>query len=374
MGQDESTGSEAGVAAGDEPGGLDFSLGPPADETHALRFTGKGSEYFGIWIVNLLLSIITLGIYSAWAKVRRLQYFYRNTQLAGASFDYHGNPVAILKGRLIALGMLVLYNVAASIDPLAGLVVAAVLVAFLPRLLRKSLQFRLHNSSYRGLRFRFDGKLKDAYVAFLLWPLATVFSLYLLAPVCHQRIKQFQHGNAAFGQANFSFSAPVRAFYWLYLKLFGILLGGVLVVGVLTAALFGGAAILANGQTDRQAMALFPVVLFLGFFLLFFFIRPFFEAQLQNLVWNHTRLGAHRFVSTVSAWRLFAIMLGNLLGVVLTLGLYRPFAVTRLLKYRLQTVTLVSVGSLDNFVAGQEAEVGATGEEAAEMFDIDIAL
>lgn len=48
-----------------------------------LQFTGKGSEYFGIWIVNLLLTILTLGIYSAWAKVRRLQYFYRNTQLAG---------------------------------------------------------------------------------------------------------------------------------------------------------------------------------------------------------------------------------------------------------------------------------------------------
>jgi len=41
----------------------------------ALRFTGRGTEYFGIWIVNLLLTIITLGIYSAGAKVRRLQYF-----------------------------------------------------------------------------------------------------------------------------------------------------------------------------------------------------------------------------------------------------------------------------------------------------------
>lgn len=44
-------------------------------------FTGTGSEYFRIWIVNLLLSIVTLGIYSAWAKVRRMKYFYRNTRL-----------------------------------------------------------------------------------------------------------------------------------------------------------------------------------------------------------------------------------------------------------------------------------------------------
>ena len=72
--------------------------------------------------------------------------------------------------------------------------------------------------------------------------------------------------------------------------------------------------------------------------------------------------------------RLFGIMLTNLLGIVVTLGLFRPFAVTRLLKYRLQSVTLVAAGDLDGFVAGQEGAVGAVGEEAAEMFDIDISL
>ena len=50
-----------------ETAGCDFS------------FTGNASEYFGIWIVNLLLSIVTFGIYTAWAKVRRLRYFYGNT-------------------------------------------------------------------------------------------------------------------------------------------------------------------------------------------------------------------------------------------------------------------------------------------------------
>ena len=64
---------------------------------YPVRFLGTGSEYFRIWIVNLLLTIVTLGIYSAWAKVRRLKYMYRNTQIAGSSFDYHGSPIAILK-------------------------------------------------------------------------------------------------------------------------------------------------------------------------------------------------------------------------------------------------------------------------------------
>ncbi len=44
-------------------------------------FTGKASEYFKIWIVNGLLTVLTLGIYSAWAKVRTNRYMYGNLYL-----------------------------------------------------------------------------------------------------------------------------------------------------------------------------------------------------------------------------------------------------------------------------------------------------
>src|SRR5688572_25368406 len=77
------------VDAVDPPPVSDTSVPAAADvpaPQHA-QFTGTGREYFQIWIVNLLLTIVTLGIYSAWAKVRRLQYFYRHTRLAGAGFD-----------------------------------------------------------------------------------------------------------------------------------------------------------------------------------------------------------------------------------------------------------------------------------------------
>src|SRR3954467_9010978 len=79
------------------------------------EFTGTGSEYFRIWVVNLLLTIATLGVYSAWAKVRRQQYFYRNTRVGGAIFDYHGEPKAILKGRLLALFLVAAYKISYDI-------------------------------------------------------------------------------------------------------------------------------------------------------------------------------------------------------------------------------------------------------------------
>ena len=81
---------------------------------------GRGGEYFGIWAINLLLSIATLGIYSAWAKVRRLRYFYGNTVVDGHALDYHANPIAILKGRLVAAAIIGGFYLAERVYPPAA--------------------------------------------------------------------------------------------------------------------------------------------------------------------------------------------------------------------------------------------------------------
>jgi uncharacterized membrane protein YjgN (DUF898 family) len=111
-----------------------------------LSFTGSGAEYFRIWVVNLLLSVATLGIYSAWAKTRRLQYFYRNTQLAGAGFDFRGDPKAILRGRLLAVALLGAYHYAFGFSRATGIAIVALLLLALPFMMRSALRFRLANT------------------------------------------------------------------------------------------------------------------------------------------------------------------------------------------------------------------------------------
>src|SRR5688500_14405618 len=96
----------------------------PATAAGAVRveFTGRAGEYFRIWIVNVFLTVITLGIYSAWAKVRRNRYLYSSVRLAGASFEYLAEPMQIFKGRLIAVGLLAVYAAAGHVsDGLQGL-------------------------------------------------------------------------------------------------------------------------------------------------------------------------------------------------------------------------------------------------------------
>lgn len=71
-------------------------------------FQGSGKGYFLIWLINILLTMITLGLYLPWALVRSRRYFYANTELDGARFSYHATGRSVFVGWLC---MLVLYAV-----------------------------------------------------------------------------------------------------------------------------------------------------------------------------------------------------------------------------------------------------------------------
>ncbi|MGH8517611.1 MAG: YjgN family protein [Panacagrimonas sp.] len=341
------------------------------------EFTGSGGEYFRIWIVNLLLTILTLGIYSAWAKVRRLQYFSRHTRVAGSVFDYHARPMAILIGRLIALGLFTIYSLANAVPGPLLLLVLVLIGVLLPVLLRNSFRFRLHNTSYRGIRFSFRGTVGEAYITFLLFGILTFGTLYLLAPMFHQRIKAYQHGYSWFGRTRFRFDAGIGSFYGVYLMVGLVFFGGL--IGAIT--LFGGAlAALAPAFGDKgvepDAAVIAPIIfgvfaLFLGLSLV---VGPLFQSRIGNLVWNHTRLGEHRFESRLRFWPLLGIGVSNFVLVALTLGLFMPWAAVRLARYRAECMSLMPAAPLDQFLADTSADVAATGEETAELFDFDVGL
>jgi uncharacterized membrane protein YjgN (DUF898 family) len=353
-------------------------LGAPPEsaplELDRMMFTGTGSEYFRIWIVNLALTIATLGIYSAWAKVRRLQFFYRHTRLAGAGFDYHGDPMAILKGRMVALVLFGLYSAMGYAGTVLTVVIVIVLGVLLPWLLGRSLRFRLHNSSYRGLRFKFHGTTKQAYWIFLVMPALMVMSLFTLGPLWHHRLKRFQFSNAAFGRTKFSTSAEVGDFYVAHI--FAAMLMGGLLMAVIVIAAIGAVASGAGRQPGAPPGADMPLwflpTVFIGYVLAFVGGQAITTARIQNAVWNRARLGSLGFICELSIGRVFWIQLSNLLATVLTLGFFRPFAQVRLAKYMAGCMTLVRAVPFSAFAAAPADDVAAMGEETAELFDFDI--
>jgi uncharacterized membrane protein YjgN (DUF898 family) len=372
------------------------SVAAPTD--YPVRFLGTGSEYFRIWIVNLLLTIVTLGIYSAWAKVRRLKYMYRNTQIANSSFDYHGSPIAILKGRLVALVLLIAYNFSFQLSLIAGVVTLAFLAAIFPWLIRQSLRFRARYSSYRGIHFQFVGGLAEIYLiaapliffvvpfALLgfyaedkagppvwfaaLFGVATLIYLVLL-PYLHYRFKRYQHGNTLLGSAVARFTATAGNFYAVYGILFALSLGiGIIFGAVMSAA---GAGVFSSGNGASFGIGL--VVLLIAIYAFYFLLFAAFVVLIQNRIWNHTTVGEVSFRSNARVLPMARIYLVNILLLIVTLGLFTPFAVIRSLKYRLESVTAVTVTGMDQFLGSASVDqVAATGEGAADLFDFDIGL
>jgi uncharacterized membrane protein YjgN (DUF898 family) len=359
-----------------------------SDEVLVPVFTGSGKEYFRIWIVNLCLTVATLGIYSAWAKVRRLQYFDRNTSLGGAVFDFRGDPKAILRGRLLALVMLVCYHYAFGFASSVSLAIIAALGLALPFLMRGALRFRLHNTEYRGIAFGFDGSAAGAYATFLpillifVLPglLVTIaptnplvflsFLLYLLWPLLHARLTSYQRAHARFGTAAATYAVSPWTFYKLYLVAFGLSLAATMAFGIL-AAVFGMLASI-GGKSAGWLTTIAAVGGVLLYYVAVLMCIPYMTARIANLAWSSTRFPGIAITSTMSARAFARLQVVNVLLTIVTLGLFRPFAVVRVHRFRLAAMTIVASGGFEHVLAQAAAKRGsASGDGAADLFGFD---
>ena len=486
----------------------DSSISQPTHQTGNQKITpiifkGKASEYFGIWIVNLLLSLVTLGVYSAWAKVRRKKYFYNNTLIDNVGFDYHANPIAILKGRIIALILFALYVYGKGSSPILAGILVLLFFVFLPWLIVRGSIFNSRNTSHRGLRFDFVGTVNKAARVFIGLPMLTIFTLGLIWPYIAHEKSQFLMSNHRFGLSQFDMRRVVKGFYKIYLIVFLLPVIGILAaiaipayqayvtkakeaaaphaalsipnlqafspiivaaneeaspaktnsikvervysdnapveilrgaqnavqveqveqvaeVGVEnadaaspTAALNAETAAreidgmanepqkitpeqqqaqdkaIANMIKKEQEQAAqskikdwlstpFGLLAGLGGAILYglfiFSFLGYFQSRISNLVWNNTTLDKLSFKSSLRARDFLWLYLTNMLAIMFSFGLATPWAQIRLARYRASKLHIVGDVDFDQYVGDKKAEVKATGEEIAEMFDVDLSF
>jgi uncharacterized membrane protein YjgN (DUF898 family) len=366
----------------------------------ALRFNGSGSEYFRIWIVNLLLTLLTLGLYYPFAKVRRLRYFYGNTTLAGDEFQFHGNPWKMLRGFVLMAALAGAYALASNVSPWAALVALAAMASLWPALFRASLQFRLGNTSWRGLRFQFLGSAGGAYrallpmqltlllylggVAFLADPGATsaatpaqanpvaaattgagALLFTLLMPWFWWSVKRFQHRHLGLGPLQSEFLASVRSFYGVFVKAFG--LGLLFIVPVIAAGF------LVGGRGGNPLLMILAMLMLYGAAIVV--LGSFVGARMQNLVWSRTQAGGVRIRSSVRFAALAKLTAKNWLLIGLTLGLYTPFARVARARLLIDSVVVATRHPPAALTAALRGMTGdAAGDAAGDLLGFDIGL
>ena len=365
------------------------------------EFTGKSGEFFAIWIVNVALTILTLGIYSAWAKVRTNQYFYGNTLLDGTSFRYTANPKQILKGRIIAFIIFVIYFAASNVSPIFGAGAFFVLMLLVPAFLVLSMAFRLKNSVYRNVRFNFDKNFPGVYKIFAIpvvvmsayifvinqfqasieanagdQPVFPIFVFVLLgfimlmAPWWEYMITNFKVKHAKYGDAGFSFSATTKNYYWLYLKMILWLMAFSVLIGLSVA---GMTALFKSESADPSAiMEYMPILMAIVIVPFYLWMFAYMATKRTNLLYNNIDIAGHKTKSELKTGYMMYLYFTNTLAMLLTVGLLMPWAKIRTARYRASVTSVDVAGDLSQFTAVQADQQSALGEEMGEMFDMDL--
>lgn len=341
-----------------------------SSNTDRLQFEFKGDslEYFRIWIVNITLSILTLGIYSAWAKVRTKRYFYRNLKLQGSAFEYHAQPVDILKGRLVVVGVFLFYVALEEIIPLVSLPFLLLFWFTIPWLIVRAHSYNARNSSWRNIRFGFrQDVMSEAVRIFALFPILLPFTLFMIAPYLSFRRWKFSIGNALLGETPFIFSARVSSYYSVMLSS-GIFVIIIFLIIAVISNLLPPPSVVADGTETLGGIVLvasFPVLYMAGHFI--------YRVLARNIALNGSTVGGHQLESTLSVWGLGWIYLTNTILIVATAGLMTPWAKVRVAHYLAEHLFLHLHGDLDSFIQdGSQEDKHALGEEGADFMDVDI--
>ncbi|HEY5658305.1 MAG TPA: YjgN family protein [Myxococcota bacterium] len=353
---------------------LASELRPPGDRLdRPFRFTGSAGEFFRIWIVNLCLCILTLGLYTPWAKVRTRRYLYANLELAGSSFHYDADPMRILIGRLIVLAALGFYSIAESLSPVASIPLAIAYALAFPLAAVRSTAFHHRHSLYRNIRFRFAASYREAFHVILVGPLLSLLSLGLAHPWWQGRRQAFVVSNSRYGTTGFAFDWRASPYYAVWVQAGLVWILGVSLVAVAMALLLNERLPLLGAGEGIPFATTFGWIAFLVPLALAYGLV---QAGITNLLYGQAGLGALRFRSTLRAWPLAGLYVSNVAAIICSFGLLVPWARIRMLRHRADHLALVGAGDLGEFVQAVEAASTLDGvaSEAADAFDFDLGL
>jgi uncharacterized membrane protein YjgN (DUF898 family) len=348
------------------------------------EFKGNASEYFRIWIVNIALTILTLGIYSAWAKVRSNRYMYANTYLNGSNFEYNADPIKILTGRIIVVSLyalFVLFSQYLMMFKIAGGIAIVALLA-MPWLVRQAVSFKLRNTSYRNVPFRYEGKISSFYGFFILHIFLNIITLMLIFPYSYVKFKKLIIDNAHYGDGEFSFAGKTGDAYAIYIQIFVwsslfitaiFMVFGLVSTGV--ASVFGDFfSTLDEMSIDSELIAVFiGAGVFLIYVPFIFWNKGFSDGYFSNFVRNVTTLNASPLKGEMKPFKLGVISATNALAIFFSLGLLYPWAQIRYLKYKLEH-TAFACEDYAQFESHGYVSGSTVGEEMVDYFDIDIGL
>lgn len=328
------------------------------------RFHGNTSEYFGIWLSNVLLTILTLTLYSPWAKSRRMRYFYGNTEVLNRRFDFTGLPSKIFLGRLLALEIYLVLLVLSNYSVILATVGFTCLYIAVPWLFRLTLKFKSRNTKFANSRFFFYGENRYLYRILMIEVIKTIATAFILLPRLIWLYKHYCLDHLQLGQLKFKFTATHQDFMKaIHRPLFSLF--------ALTFALIFIQNYIEDWAIPTQMISIVMGAIWLTGFV---FLLPLMLARIYIITWNHLYLGQNYFKTRATQWRYAWIILSNWIAKLITLGLLSAWAEVRLYRYKLEMLDLYLIDDPDDLKNMLQTDPNSLAQELSAMLDFDASL
>ena len=391
--------------------------GRPGIENYPVEFSGSGGEYFRVWIVNVLLSVVTLGFYTPFARRRTAQYFYGHTLVADSPLEFTVQQRRMVIGFVLLVALYAAFKTAEQTgqDTVASLMLLAG-AALVPWFWGSAMRFRLNATRWRGVRLQFTAGWGEVYRA--SWPLFVIALAWIAALLGATALSPAESDPGARAEIHLPtlFAAMLAAllvtvaclmrleynyksllvlrgrvggqpgrwkpvfgdFVRIWLATLGVFLLTLLVLGVVAALAVGGSfAALANLRQLGFLAILIGIAIALGTVLLLFLAsapaRAYREARMFQLVWNNIGVShVARFRCQLRTRSYVGLRVRNVLLTLLTLGFFRPFAVVSEYRMKTESVTLHVKGGLDQLAGQLAREEQGLGDAIADAVGLGL--
>lgn len=258
--------------------------GDPPDGTGIDVSIHRG-RLIGLLLVNILLTILTLGFYRFWARTKVRQRLWGAVSIQGEALVYTGTGKELFVGFLIALVVLVPFaaivtmvtNLIPPTDVLMrvtlqiGVGLVAALLGILALYFAR--RYLLTRTRWRGVHAGQGGSLREFMVVHLKAYGLSFLTLGLIQPWADARTYNYRTGITWFGTENFSADATTKGLWRPWLSAWVLYVVGyvLLIIAILPFFEWSQAlqAAQAAGQPVMAPPALNKVLLFVSIGLMF---------------------------------------------------------------------------------------------------------
>ncbi len=344
----------------------------------AVEFVGSPAEYWKIYMINLVLTVLTLGFYRPWAKVRQLKYLYNHLMIDGVPMDFTAKPVRLLVGQLLVLILFVVPMAYGQITLRFEVVmgVAALFMILFPVLLWLSYRFFFRYTVWSGVRMRFTAPISEFYLHTLLRALLSL--PVVTVPLALRRWFQFVGEHVYWGRKSFSVNPPLDKLYTGWGLYIAVMVGALILVGLLSVLLalaLYGVMSQSFGSGIQWSVLVLTLVIYLLILLAVFVGYGFLRGFTVHAIYDGIRIGEATLRLTITPWKLSAEYMKLYALTVFSLGLAYPYLFVRLLAM-LANHAYLEVPEGRPFVTEADrdwdSEVSAIGVEALDDFGFDI--